>query len=76
MKPGPALRRAVMWTHDQAASDDVPAWAGEGFAWTIPPMSYTSRAMRLMEWRGGRQAIPRSHRRVAHTIRRRLEAQR
>lgn len=36
MKPTSSLRESVAYTHDPAAVDDVPAWAGEGFEWTIP----------------------------------------
>jgi len=65
MKPTSSLRESVAYTHDPAAVDDVPAWAGEGFEWTIPPQSFTSRADRLMTvWRGSRRAIPRRHRRA------------
>ena len=74
MRPGPALRSAVRWTHDPWADECLPDWAPDDFEWTIPPESYTSRAMRLMtEWRGSQRAIPRAHRRVTHAIRHRLE---
>lgn len=65
MKLTSSLRESVAYTHDPAAVDDVPAWAGEGFEWTIPPQSFTGRADRLMTvWRGSRRAIPRRHRRA------------